>query len=203
MKRVDSRVKVPVRIETLWAVGEWYVDSVAQRPSLADSLRPDAHRFMTGLLLRKSSPLKLDRDFAERFVEAWSEVFIKWNRAGLLVSIADPADRAPVEGIDALAELVADIGSAIRATEGRPERVDAVEAVGMVEAKKVGRQRGQAEQAVELAAEEAGVSVKTMERARAKGKRIISNVRKAIGDAEPLFVLTEDGTAGVALLHKK
>jgi hypothetical protein len=202
MKR-DNRIPVEVRIETVWAVGEWYVDALAQQPTLAATMQPDSHRFMRGLLVRKSSPLKLDRTFAKRFVESWRQVFVGQGRSDLLLSWPDPLDREQVEGADALAELVADIQSAISADAWRPVKLDPVETVELVEAKKVSRRRGQTEQATELAAEKLGVSVNTVEKAAKNGRRVISSVRKAIGNAEPLVVLTEDGHSGVAIVSTK
>lgn len=210
-KKKDDRIDIHVRIETVWAVGEWYADELVRNPALKEKFRPDSHRFLSGLLTRKSSPMKVRAGLAKRFAEAWRQVFISSDRPELLLSIADHADRSPVVGIEALAELVADIRFALTATKGRPKKLDPVEVVERLAEKAAIRKRGErTEQSVELLAEELGVSTGTVESARKKGRSTIANVRKVlndtcqvVGNVDPLFFLTDDGKSGVMVVRKK
>ncbi len=203
MKRYDHPIRVKIRVEAARVAGKWFEQEIAHRPQLRSRLQPDSTDFLAGLSRRSSPTIKLERAFAQRFVDAWAEVFNRCGRSDLLLQIAHHEDRAPVQGVEAIAELVGDIASTLRRGGGRPEKVDPLEALDAVKSAKKTRQRKSRDSTIELAAEALGVSVNTAKNARKKGKAIVEKVRAAIGDAEPIVVLTEDGSCGVAIVKKK
>ena len=197
-------LKVPVRVATIRAVGAWYAQEIAAKPHLATAIRADTHKFLTGLARRSAKLLVMERSFAEGFVLHWRKVFRREWRNDLLL-VPPMIERAPVKGLDALAELVSDIQVALKRPEGRQPEIDPIEALEVAqEAKK--RRRNYPTGATkpytsELAADALGVSVNTVEKAITQGKKIVRRVRAAIGEAELLAVLTKDGTSGAAIVQ--
>lgn len=118
-----------------------------------------------------------------------------------MLQIAHHEYRAPAHGVDAIAELVGDIASSLGRWEGRPKKVDPLEVLAAVKVAKQTRTKNQS--TIERVAEDLGVSVKTAKSAHKDGKAIAKKIRDAIGDSDPIVVLTEDGSCGAAIVKKK
>lgn len=207
-----NSIKVKVRVQAARAAGRWFADELAKHPGLDAKFGPSTVAFFMGLVRRSTTTLELDRAFADRLVHGWRLTFRLMERNDLLLAVG-PDERAPVIGIDALAEIVNDIGAALAAPEGRPPKVDPLEAAEAVERARRRRRRGDKQGAADMAVAELSkelgehVGLTALETAAAKGRRVRKNLDARFEDVaaafpgaavDPLFVLTTDGTEGAA-----
>lgn len=164
-------IKVKVRVEAARAAGRWFADTLAKHPGSEAEFGPAVVKFFTVKLARRSSPtVELDRAFADALVRLWRGLFKIAGRNDLRFSVSPATERGPVVGIEAVAEIINDIGAALHAPEGRALTVDPLEAVEAIERAKAGRVRGQTVRAADVAAERLGVGRTQLEKAAAKGR---------------------------------
>lgn len=207
-------MRVKLRIETMRLAGAWFLEQLEAHPHLRQRFRGDTLAFMTSLATRTGEEIKIPRVFAERFVEGWHETFHRIDpRLSLQIR---PYLGPATTGEEAIAEIVGDIGMALRKPRGR-DPIDPIEAYEANDRHKKTRRRsaggaGGCDYAHELAAAELGFKSKTaiceaITKGRVTKDRIHSMFMDASkvlpeGEKEILFVLTdahEGGKSGVAM----
>lgn len=202
-KEFKHPITATVRVEAMRAAGLWYDEELKAAPGVRDQLDDDIADFFAGLLRRSSPKIRLERSFAEDLVERCGEAFISKGQARLLLTTQPLAKRGPVEGLAAVGELVCDIAVVLRRGKGRPPKIYPLEGVSAVIAALTKRKRGDKEQAVEMAAAVLGVSVTALETAYKKGKVVRCRIQSALGNVDPLLILTNDGSSGVAIVRER
>jgi hypothetical protein len=175
MKEVQHEIRINIRPATARAAGEWYEAELARNPALAERLQPDTRKFLEGLSKRTGKRISLEHDFAQRFVLGWRKTFIR-SRCGDLLLVNQHEDRA-LTGIYALAELVANISAALKRGEGRPPKIDPLEAY--VDAVEQRKRTGYIGRTSDFIADVEGIDKKTVEKALAKGRRLFEFMEKA------------------------
>lgn len=191
-------VRVKLRAETMRLAGAWFLATLEEHPHLRQRFRSETLDFMTSLATRSGGEVKIDRAFAERFVCGWTVTF-RSTAPHLLLQVRPYLATAPTF-YEAIAEIVADVGAALRRRRGR-EPIDPIEAYEANERNKRNRRRsasgaGGCDYAHELAAAELGFKSKTaICEAITKGKKCVAAINQALGDLPPgsehLFTLTD------------
>lgn len=168
--------------------GAWFLGHLEAHPRLRQRFRADTLEFMSSMSIRSGGEIKIDRAFAERFVMGWRLLFR--STAPHLCLQARPHLAPATSGEEAIAEIIADIGAALRRRRGR-EPIDPLEAFDINEGHKRTRRRSTAgcvgdEYAHELTARDLGVSSKgAVSEAITKGKRCVAAINQAVSDLPP------------------
>jgi len=206
-RKTRDQIKVIARNDSVRAAGRWFDRELQIHPALREKVPADNLKFIKRLSCREGACIRMDRTFANEFVSYWAKVFIAMDRTDLLVCVDDWEKRAPVEGIRALAELVADIAVTLRRGRGSPEKLDSWQVLEAVERTRQGAPRGQKTEAVDSLAQALGVSPNTLEKTRRAGKAQIRQVREALAgtladpainpNAEKIILTDASGTSGV------
>lgn len=191
-------VRVKLRIETMRLAGAWFLGQLDTHPHLRQRFRTDTLEFMSSLAIRSGGEIKIDRNFALRFNEGWRTIFRRMAPHLCLQIRPYPAPAS--SGEDAIAEIVCDIGAALRRPRGR-EPIDPLEAFDINERHKRTRCRSTAgaggdEYAHELTGRDLGLSSKgAVSEAIRKGRKCVAEINQALCSLPPgathLLTLTD------------
>lgn len=180
-----QEIKVAVRIQTVRAAGRWFESQLETYPFMRDKLDPEMLKFVTRLSRRSGSSLRMDRAFAQSFSQSCINAFAATDHEYLFWGVKEFERRPPVDGVEAVAELVCDITATLFRPEGAPPKLDPVQARDAVQKARHSAAPGQKTQEVQALAASLGVSPNTLEKARRAGEALSQFLRMASAQSPP------------------